>query len=58
MVMHIGGWVIFAVGVLFLTLTTGVLVMQNRFFFQSPAFATIVLAFILKRTSEESLAIN
>ena len=46
------------VGGLFLTLTAGVPVIQNPFFFQTLAFALIALAFVAKRVPEASEAIN
>ena len=48
MVMHVGGWGIFAVGGLFLTLTAGVLVMQNQFFLPKPSIRNYRLGVYLE----------
>ena len=53
MMTHAGGWGIFAAGVLFLTITSGVPLGENPFFFQSVAFVIIALAFYAKRTPNE-----
>lgn len=58
MVTHTGGWGIFAVGGLYLTLTSGVALMQNPFFFQSVAFLIIAFAFYAKRAPDESEAVG
>ena len=50
MMTHAGGWGIFAAGGLFLTITSGVPLGENPFFFQSVAFVIIALAFYAKRT--------
>ena len=49
MMTHAGGWGIFAAGGLFLTITSGVPLGENPFFFQSVAFVIIALAFYAKR---------
>jgi hypothetical protein len=53
MMTHAGGWGIFAAGGLFLTITSGVPLGENPFFFQSVAFVIIALAFYAKRTPNE-----
>ena len=53
MMTHAGGWGIFAAGGLFLTITSGVPLGENPFFFQSVAFVIIALAFSAKRTPNE-----
>jgi hypothetical protein len=53
MMTHAGGWEIFAAGGLFLTITSGVPLGENPFFFQSVAFVIIALAFYAKRTPNE-----
>ena len=53
MMTHAGGWGIFAAGGLFLTITSGVPLGENPFFFQSVAFVIIALAFYAKRTPHE-----
>jgi hypothetical protein len=58
MVTHTGGWGIFAVGGLYLTLTSGVALMQNPFFFQSVVFLIIAFAFYAKRAPDESEAVG
>ena len=50
MMTHAGGWGIFAAGGLFLTVTSGVPLGENPFFYQSVAFLFITLAFYAKRT--------
>ena len=53
MMTHAGGWGIFAAGGLFLTITSGVPLGENPFFFQSVAFVILALAFYAKRTPHE-----
>ena len=58
MMTHAGGWGIFAAGGLFLTITSGVPVAENPFFYQSVTFLIIALAFYAKRTPSEADAVN
>ena len=58
MVTHAGGWGLFAVGELYLTLAPGVSLMQNPFFFQSVVFLIIAFAFYAKRAPVESKAVG
>ena len=58
MMTHAGGWGIFAVGGLYLTLTSGVALIQNPFFFQSVVFLIIAFAFYAKRAPDESEAVS
>ena len=57
MMTHAGGWGIFAAGGLFLTITSGVPVAENPFFYQSVAFLIIALAFYAKRTPSEAAVV-
>ena len=53
MITHAGGWGIFAAGGLFLTITSGVPLGENPFFFQSVAFVILAVAFYAKRSPSE-----
>ena len=58
MMTHAGGWGIFAAGGLFLSITSGVPLAENPFFYQTVAFLIIALAFYAMRTPTEADAVN
>ena len=58
MMTHAGGWGIFAAGGLFLSITSGVPLAENPFFYQTVAFLIIALAFYAMRTPSEADAVN
>ena len=50
MVSHAGGWGIFAVGGLYLTVASGGPIAQNPFFYQSVVFLILAVAFYAMRS--------
>ena len=52
MVSHAGGWGIFAVGGMYLTVTAGGSIAQNPFFYQSVVFLILAVAFYAMRSPQ------